>query len=184
MRHALVIGGSGMLAGASLWLARQGREVTVIGRNPQKLKLLSDQHPNLHGVSADYSRAAEFAETLNDMMRKWGPADLVVAWIHHDEERVIGQTAEAIRLAGGADFGWELYHVLGSSSNLDEMLRKIAVPPECACHQVQLGFVIEGGRSRWLTHDEISNGVIECIQNNRRRHVVGTLEPWEKRPGY
>jgi hypothetical protein len=35
MRHALVIGGSGMLAGASLWLARQGREVTVIGRNPQ-----------------------------------------------------------------------------------------------------------------------------------------------------
>ena len=61
MRHALVIGGSGMLAGASLWLAREGHEVSVIGRNPQKLKRLCDQHPNLHGVSADYSRAAEFA---------------------------------------------------------------------------------------------------------------------------
>jgi len=183
-KHALVIGGSGMLAGASLWLARQGREVTVIGRNPQKLKRLCDQHPYLHGVSADYSRAAEFAATLGDLMEKRGPANLVVAWIHDDEERVIGQTAEAIRIAGGADFAWDLYHVLGSSSNLDEILRKVPVPPECAYHQVQLGFVIEGDRSRWLTHDEISNGVMECIENNRRRHVVGTLEPWEKRPGY
>ena len=75
---------------------------------------------------------------------------------------MIGQTAEAIRLAGGADFAWELYHVLGSSSNLDEMLRKVPVPPECAYHQVQLGFVVEGSRSRWLTHDEISNGVIDA----------------------
>jgi len=184
MRHALVIGGSGMLAGASLWLAREGHQVSVIGRNPQKLKRLCDQHPNLQGVPADYSRAAEFAGTLNDLMRLRGPARLVVAWIHHDEDRVIGQTAEAIRLAGGADFAWDLYHVLGSGSNLDEILRKVPVPPECAYHQVQLGFVIEGDRSRWLTHDEIGNGVIECIRNNRRRHVVGTLEPWEKRPGY
>jgi len=184
MRHALVIGGSGMLAGASLWLAREGREVTVIGRNPQKLKRLCDQHPNLYGVSADYSRAAAFAGTLNELMQQRGPADLVVAWIHHDEERIIGHTAEAIRLAGGPGFAWRLYHVLGSGSNLDEILRKVPVPPECAYHQVQLGFVIEEGRSRWLTHDEISGGVIECVQNGHRRHVVGTLEPWDKRPGY
>jgi len=50
MNHALVIGGSGMLAGASLWLAQEGYRVTVIGRNPQKLKRLTDQHSNLFGV--------------------------------------------------------------------------------------------------------------------------------------
>src|SRR5690606_10565489 len=109
-------------------------------------------------------------------------AGLVVAWIHDDEDRVIRQTAESIRHAGGADFAWDLYHVLGSSSNLDEILRKTPAPPECAYHQVQLGFVIEGNRSRWLTHEEISSGVIECVRNGRRRHVVGTLEPWDMRP--
>lgn len=71
MRHALVIGGSGMLAGASLWLARAGHQVSVIGRNPQKLKRLCDQHPNLHGVSADYSRAAAFsAQSPGGRMRR------------------------------------------------------------------------------------------------------------------
>jgi len=182
MKHALVIGGSGMLAGACLWLAREGYRVSVIGRNPRKLERLCARHDGLYGISADYSRAAEFAATLDSLMRERGPADLVVAWIHFDEERVIGQTAEVIRHAGGADFAWDLYHVLGSSSNLDEIWRKAPVPPECTCHQVQLGFVIEGNRSRWLTHDEISGGVIECGRNGHRRHVVGTLEPWDRRP--
>lgn len=180
--HALVIGGSGMLSGASLWLAEQGYRVSVIGRNPQKLRRLSDRNANLFGVSADYSRAAEFAATLQDLMNSRGPASLVVAWIHFDEERVIRQTADAIRLAGGEDFPWHLYHVLGSSSNLDEILKTVPVPASCTYHQVQLGFVIEGNRSRWLTHSEISGGVIEAVRGSLPRHVVGTLEPWSMRP--
>lgn len=182
MDHALVIGGSGMLSGACLRLAQEGYEVTVIGRNPQKLKRLCDQHPRLLGVSADYSVEAEFGGTLNRIMAERGPARLVIAWIHHSEERVIRQTAEAIQLAGGDDHAWHLYHVLGSASNLDEILRTVPVPAACSYHQVQLGFVIEGARSRWLTHEEISGGVIECIRSGHRRHVVGTLEPWHMRP--
>ena len=182
MMHALVIGGSGMLAGVCLWLAREGHRVTVIGRDRRKLDRLSGQNSRISGVSADYSQSAAFSETLNELMKQRGPAGLVVAWIHHSEERVIAQTADAIRLAGGADFAWHLYHVLGSSSNLDEILRSVPVPESCCYHQVQLGFVIEGDRSRWLTHEEISGGVIECIRHHHRRHVVGTLEPWDRRP--
>jgi len=180
--HALVIGGSGMLSGASLWLAEQGYRVSVIGRNPQKLRRLSGRNANIFGVSADYSRAEEFAGTLTDVMKSRGPASLVAAWIHFDEERVIGQTAEAIRLAGGEDFPWHLYHVLGSSSNPDELLKTVPVPASCTYHQVQLGFVVDGERSRWLTHSEISGGVIEAVRGGLRRHVVGALEPWSRRP--
>lgn len=182
MNHALVIGGSGMLAGASLWLAQEGYRVTVIGRNPQKLKRLTDQHSNLFGVSANYRHADDFARQLDKIMREQGAARLVVAWIHDDQERVIRQTAEAIERAGGPGHSWSLYHVLGSSSNLDELMLTVPVPENCAYHQIQLGFVIEGGRSRWLTHQEISGGVIECIKTGSKRHLVGTLEPWSKRP--
>jgi len=104
MMHALVIGGSGMLAGVCLWLAREGHRVTVIGRDRRKLDRLSGQNSRISGVSADYSQSAAFSETLNELMKQRGPAGLVVAWMHHSEERVIAQTADAIRLAGGADF--------------------------------------------------------------------------------
>ncbi|OUN00381.1 MAG: hypothetical protein BAA02_09710 [Paenibacillaceae bacterium ZCTH02-B3] len=85
--HALAIGGSGMLSGASLWLAEQGYRVSVIGRNPQKLRRLSERNANLFGVSADYAQAAEFAAALQDLMKSRGPASLVVAWVHFDENR-------------------------------------------------------------------------------------------------
>jgi hypothetical protein len=45
-----------------------------------------------------------------------------------------------------------------------------------------LGFVLEGNHSRWLTHAEISGGVIHSIQTQSKRHVVGTLTPWYRRP--
>jgi len=182
MNHALVIGGSGMLSGVCVWLAREGHRVSVIGRNPQKLQRLAHRHPLIFGVSADYTREAEFAGKLHELMKRRGPARLVVAWIHDDQERIIRQTAEAIQQAGDSRFAWHLYHVLGSSSNLEEILRTVPVPDACTYHQIQPGFVIEGERSRWLTHQEISDGVIACIRDGRRRHLVGTLEPWSKRP--
>ncbi len=33
MAHALVIGGTGMLADTTLWLVKNGYDVSVIGRN-------------------------------------------------------------------------------------------------------------------------------------------------------
>ncbi|MEM5592401.1 hypothetical protein AAHH67_13015 [Niallia circulans] len=41
---------------------------------------------------------------------------------------------------------------------------------------------MENSVSRWLTHKEISAGVIDAIKNNWKRKVVGVVEPWEKRP--
>ena len=40
----------------------------------------------------------------------------------------------------------------------------------------------EGGRSRWLTHDEISQGVLDAIQVGEDVAIIGTVQPWEERP--
>lgn len=48
--------------------------------------------------------------------------------------------------------------------------------------QVILGFAVEGGRSRWLTHDEISGGVVAAVRADEPYRVVGTVDPWSLRP--
>jgi len=47
---------------------------------------------------------------------------------------------------------------------------------------ILLGFVVEGKTSRWLTNNEICDGVIEAIENDARDSIIGTVEPWNKRP--
>lgn len=54
--------------------------------------------------------------------------------------------------------------------------------PRIRYRQVILGFVIEGGRSRWLTHQEISDGVLKAVHQDAAWSVVGTVEPWSMRP--
>jgi hypothetical protein len=46
-----------------------------------------------------------------------------------------------------------------------------------------LGFAIEpDGRSRWLTHDEISAGAAEALADARPLSIIGTVTPWSARP--
>ena len=48
--------------------------------------------------------------------------------------------------------------------------------------RVVLGFVVEGTRSRWLTDDEISAGVVRALESGEDRTLVGVLEPRAMRP--
>ncbi|CAH8705140.1 hypothetical protein M5W83_13510 [Paenibacillus thiaminolyticus] len=54
--------------------------------------------------------------------------------------------------------------------------------PKCEYHQLQLGFVIEQSRSRWLTRSEIAGGVIEAMMRKQAVYTVGTMHPPELRP--
>ncbi|MEK8198286.1 hypothetical protein [Lysinibacillus sp. FSL M8-0134] len=57
MTHALVIGGTGMLANTSLWLVNNGYHVSVIGRNANRMERLlnkannSSMNPFVSGLS-------------------------------------------------------------------------------------------------------------------------------------
>jgi hypothetical protein len=71
---------------------------------------------------------------------------------------------------------------LGSSDKIEEISFNFNENKNYEYHQIHLGFVIDGNKSRWLTHQEISDGVIRCIRMNTRKLIVGTLTPWDKRP--
>ena len=110
------------------------------------------------------------------------PASLVVlavAWIRSDAPEAA--LAAARRTAG------PFFHVLGSAAadpaRPDPGRRaRFEALPGLAYREVILGFVSEGGRSRWLTDEEISRGVLEAVAAGRPRAVVGVVEPWSARP--
>lgn len=179
MKHALVIGGTGMLAKVSIWLSENGYRVSVIGRNREKMNRLLDQNPaQLTPVLVDYTNTNDLAEQLQQVQQQNGPIHLVVAWIHSNGTQVIPCLTEFLPLLQS----WDLFHVNSSSSNLEDIKAKTAVPQYVDYHQILLGFKVESGQSRWLTHEEISNGVIKAIQENKSKHVIGTITPWENRP--
>ncbi|EJY55896.1 hypothetical protein URH17368_1284 [Alicyclobacillus hesperidum URH17-3-68] len=103
---------------------------------------------------------------------------MAVFWIHTDAEEAFGIIAGEI--SNHVGIPWRLFHVRGSAAYLHPEPPK--VPPNCMYRQVVLGFVAEETGSRWLTHAEITGGLVEAIRSDCERLVVGTLEPWEKRP--
>ncbi|WP_202076604.1 KR domain-containing protein [Caldalkalibacillus salinus] len=179
MSQALIIGGSGMLAQTSVWLAEQGYKVAVIGRSRSKLQKLQDRNKGIIPVSVDYTDGAALQHEVRDLQHQ-APITLVVAWIHRTAPHALAQVLETISQHQKETF--QLFHVLGSSSNLEEILKKLDTPAQCQYVQVQLGFKLTGSTSRWLTNEEISMGVIDAIQTKNSPYVVGQLHPWEKRP--
>lgn len=179
MKHALVIGGTGMLSGVSIWLSKNGYHVSVIARNPRKMKRLLDQNPSqMTPLLVDYTNNEELAKQCHRIQKMNGPIDLVIAWVHSTGQNVIPCLTECLSRSEP----WKLFHVNGSSSNLEKIKDKMIVPLHVNYHQILLGFKIENGISRWLTNEEISNGVIEAIVEEKLEQIIGTIEPWYKRP--
>lgn len=130
----------------------------------------------------DYTNTGALKFEIAKAIADNGEIDLVVAWIHGTAPDAIDTIKrELANLQKGHP--WTLVHIKGSSYDLSSILDTEHHPSDSFQEKfVQLGFVIEGSTSRWLTHQEISEGVIRAIQGDQRKTVVGTLEPWEKRP--
>jgi len=176
--HALVVGGTGMLRGAVLGLARDV-DVTVVARGARRLDALRTASAAVHPVRADWRDAAAFAAALDGAVSARGPFSLAVAWIHSDAPDAPLEAARRVR--------GPFFHVLGSAaadpSAPDPGRRALFEGiPGLTYHEVILGFVVEGSGSRWLTDAEITRGVLESVAAARPRFVVGTVEPWSARP--
>lgn len=182
MKHVLIVGGTGMLSRVSLWLLENEYHVSIIARNPvrmEKLKEMSKSKSNVTPLLVDYTNNKELQEKVVHSIKQNGNIDIVIAWIHSIAEDALPIIAEEVSKHKDE---WDLFHVLGSSSNLEQIKKKANVSGSCKYHQVQLGFVIEGIQSRWLTNHEISDGVIEAIKKGKQLFTVGVIEPWEMRP--
>ena len=150
--HALVVGGTGMLMGVVHFLARRGHSVTGVARHSIPLGAGATL------VQLDYRDAEHLGAELARAVAERGPIELAVCWIHTDAPDAPRIVAEA--LAPGA----RLVQVFGT-----RVWPLADVPLHVAYRQVLLGSV--GGR--WLTHEEISAGVLEAVAADRPLHVVG-----------
>jgi NAD(P)-dependent dehydrogenase (short-subunit alcohol dehydrogenase family) len=186
--HALVVGGTGMLWGASLALAERGYAVSVVARRRQRLEALAQTAAGLpgsiHPIPVDYQDTQALIAALEAAQARFGPIELALIWIH--------STAPAAPLAvarrvGSPQHPCRYFHILGSawadpSRPNPERQAAFATLDNIRYREVILGFVREGGSSRWLTNAEISAGVLAAVDADQPRTIVGVVAPWHWRP--
>jgi len=175
MKCALVIGGSGMLTDLSILLAETGYLVYVVGRSTEKMNNLfkkSNNNKNLIPVFLDYSNEQSLNKKIDEIIQENKTIHLIVAWIHSYAEHAVQSIIKQIPSTSESS---RFVHVLGSRSNLDKIKTELTIPNHCFYSQVKLGYMKQGDGKRWLTHEEICNGIIKAINNKKNVHVVGML---------
>ncbi|WP_243754430.1 hypothetical protein [Labedaea rhizosphaerae] len=203
--RALVLGGTGMLAGCVAALVGDGWHVVLPSRRyapiPAEPLERGDYQPGAFArgalaggrghkptanaerkalwVQADWSEPDQLAARAQHALG--GPADLLVAWVHSADRAAVMHAVRPL-LAEGAP----VVEVLGSGATTGD-----APDPVLADHptqQVVLGYVNLGGRTRWLTHDEIAEGVLAAVRRALEgrppaAHQVGEVPmPYGHRP--
>ena len=157
-----MVGGTGMLAGLVRALAEEGDDVTVLARRGWK------GCGPVQSIMVDYRDT----ELLKLALKHNGLFDRMVAWIHSDAPGALAMLQQCVM--------GDVLHVLGSAAADPGF--PVHVPAEGEPREVILGFVREGGHSRWLTGNEISTGVLQALYSGEPRSVVGTVTPWSERP--
>jgi hypothetical protein len=154
--RALILGGTGMLAGVATALLDDGWHVVLPSRRRPSLPATNGNGHGARWVKADWTEPAALATAAREALG--GPADLLVAWVHQ-EIRAGVLRAVAPLLAAGAP----VIEVHGSSSANPIGGCPDPVLADHPTQQVVLGYVRHAGRTRWLTHQEISAGVLDAV---------------------
>lgn len=180
--HTLVVGGTGMLRAASVQLAAHSRRLTSVARTQRSLSSLDAELVNTgcihHMLSLDWNLPDRFLLEIERHIAATEPPELTVAWIHDDLLAL--RLADALARTGRL---MRFFHVIGSASRnpkevADLLLQGLKLPENAGYHQVILGAHKSGDQVRWLTHQEISAGVLEAIEAGRRQFVVGSVAGW------
>ncbi|WP_170008463.1 short-chain dehydrogenase [Bacillus fonticola] len=182
MAHILVVGGTGMLSGVSRLLASDGHTVSVVGRSITKMNSLQSSLPpqvHIHPLLVDYNHVSKFREQIRLAIQLYGPIDCAIVWVHSYAKHTLPVLIEEVAVSS---VDWELFHVVGSSTDLPSIKDELPLPTSCSYYQIKLGFIVEEKRSRWLTHAEISSGVLQSIAEKEPSYIVGTVQPWDARP--
>lgn len=154
--HALVVGGTGMLEAATRHVAAHWAEVTLVARDPFALAEALGATP----CALDWA-APEAGERIAALGEGF---DLALIWLHEEASGVSRAFEDRLRPGG------RLVRVMGSAA-MDPAVRDRRAPDPRADIHRQL--VITGwhpdatqpeGR-RWLTHAEISGGVIAALRD-------------------
>lgn len=182
--HALVIGGTGMLRRATVAIAQRSRKLTAIARTEASLdalaSLLSDRDDDRY-KTLDWNEPEQFLWDLQLLVEEVGPPTLVLAWLH--DVNLGPRVAVAVSIPESSS---DFFQVIGSSggnpySGATNLRSQVKALRYVNYFQVVLGFKRDARARRWLTNDEISDGVLEAIRRREACHTVGTVTPSARR---
>jgi len=187
MSHILITGGTGMLSGAVNKLLTEYEAVSVIARHESGFKkiLSKTRHPErLNPILLDYSDTDLLSEKIISSIQNCGHIETAVNWIHSHAEsahEVIGKILDSQNISS------DYFHILGSvyynpenlSSDIEEVFSSYE---NISYKKIILGFKTDEAKSRWLTDEEISDGVYQAVRSAENVSNIGLTEPWERRP--
>ncbi len=187
MPHVLIVGGTGMLKGVSLYFARHGCTVSVVARNQNRFNELIESKPGygfINPVKVDYSDYSLLEEKLKSSIDNYGEIETAVCWIHSTAPDAPYIIADVLN---NQNISCKYFHLLGSASadpyngnkNIDKTFERFV---NITYRKIILGFIVENSNSRWLTDVEIGNGVIDAINSEKDTFIIGQVEPWEMKP--
>jgi ABC-type amino acid transport substrate-binding protein len=155
---SLVLGGTGMLAGATRWLAARSEKTFLVARRASSFMAT----PSVVAFDADWHNPS-FAREIGAALKQSAPVEAALLWLH-EPDLVLPWLLPELP-SGRVDL------VLGSVDGRPEIpdgLRQIAT--------VRLGSMRTAHGRRWLTDDEISAAAIASLEDGKSR-VVGDLMP-------
>ena len=173
-----------MLFDASCVLASRCQVLSSVARTENSLSLLNKKIKK-HGVthhmlSVDWHDEFQFAQSIDKHIDAVGCPSLILAWLHN--HRLMHKI---VAILSKYRVHCQLTQVHGSAAASPEKSRRywlVQTPEHVIYKQVILGFRVEEGRSRWLTNQEISTGVVSAIDGPEEINIVGQVEPWSLRP--
>ena len=177
-KHALIIGGTGMLKGVSLWFMDRGYKVSVIGRSERKHLDLVQKAANpslINRLMLDYNDHPLLEKGIREAIEKYGPIATVVSWTPS-----LSSLEIVNKVVSEQNSEWKLYQIKGSRRFFEE--DRLTISDTCKHRRIYLGFVREDHQSRWLSNTEIAEGVITSIEEDRTESIIGRLHPYEERP--
>jgi len=172
-----------MLRDVSLHLASQGKTVSVIARGILRLNSLVEASRTLDGhinsIQVDYKDSVILEAKLKQAVKVFGPISLAVCWIHRNAPEAPYVVAESIIKE---TMSFRYFDILGSTAasrrykvfRREAMLRQFE---SLMYRKIILGVIIENDVPRWLTHREISRGVIKAIKRDEYCYLVGEVPP-------
>ena len=133
---------------------------------------------NIFHIKADYTRTDEFTKIiLNAFEKKEFPSKIII-WMHASGDESLNVLLDHV-ITNRPDT--KIFHIKGSGNFNPSKVAEIIIS-SINYFEIFLGFILGNGTSRWLTHEEISKGVIEAVEKEFKTYTIGVTEPWEKHP--
>lgn len=188
MAHVLVVGGVGYLEQVIHFLARHGNTVSVIARSEERLNTLlaeaGDFAERINPIAIDFPHAHTLNTHVLEAIRKHGPVVLGINWSHS------GTTELGLAIAGLIQNSSPVcrFFQLWGTESMDNEQDLAENNPYRHLNRILFRAILlsypqeEGELSHYFTTEEISEGVIDAIRNDRKTTKIAAIGDWEGQP--